>query len=142
MPESELCFIDSNIWLYAFTEDDSRKAGLARAVIAACQPVISVQVINEVCVNLIQKAHFPEARIADLIETFYRKYVVMDLQKEALLTASELRREYSLSYWDSLIVSAALLAGAQVIYSEDMQDGLSIRKSLRIINPFKTVTRK
>ncbi len=141
MPESEPRFIDSNIWLYAFTEDDSRKAGLARAVIAACQPVISVQVINEVCVNLIRKARFPEARIAELIETFYRKYVVMDLQQEALLKASELRREYSLSYWDSLIVSAAVLAGAEIIYSEDMQDGLSIRKSLQIVNPFKSVNR-
>jgi predicted nucleic acid-binding protein len=49
-----------------------------------------------------------------------------------------LREEYSLSFWDSLIVSAAFLAGAEIIYSEDMQDGLVIRESLQVINPFKS----
>jgi predicted nucleic acid-binding protein len=53
------------------------------------------------------------------------------------LAASELREEYSLSFWDSLVVSAALLSGAEVIYSEDMQDGLVIRETLQIINPLK-----
>jgi len=42
-----------------------------------------------------------------------------------------------LSFWDSLIVSAAFLSGVEIIYSEDMQDGSVIRDSLRIQNPFK-----
>ncbi len=43
----------------------------------------------------------------------------------------------SLSFWDSLIVASALAAGANVLYSEDIQDGLIVLKQLNIINPFK-----
>jgi predicted nucleic acid-binding protein len=46
-----LGFIDTNIWLYAFIEDHSSdKTKRARDLINACQPVLSVQVINEVCI--------------------------------------------------------------------------------------------
>jgi len=41
-----------------------------------------------------------------------------------------------LSFYDSMIVSAALLSGCDVLYSEDMQDGLFIENKLRICNPF------
>ena len=51
------------------------------------------------------------------------------------LTASELRTEYKLSYWDSLIVATALRINAQVLYSEDMQDSQTIEK-VTIRNPF------
>ena len=54
------------------------------------------------------------------------------------LFASELREEYSLSFWDSLIIAAAFLSGAEILYSEDMQGGIVIRESLKIINPFKS----
>jgi predicted nucleic acid-binding protein len=137
MPENESCFIDSNIWLYAFTDDDSRKTDLAQATINTCKPVVSAQVINEVCVNLIKKAEYPEVRIGELIETFYEKYSVVELYKGVLLAASELRREYSFSYWDSVIAASALAANVKTIYSEDMQDGLVIRENLKIVNPLK-----
>jgi len=47
-----------------------------------------------------------------------------------------LRRRYSLSYWDSTIVAAALNSGAEVLYSEDMQHGLTVEGRLEIRNPF------
>ncbi|MGC1377334.1 MAG: PIN domain-containing protein [Anaerolineales bacterium] len=137
MHENEACFIDSNIWLYAFTDDDPQKKDVAQALIKTSQPVISAQVINEVCVNLIKRAKFPEAQINELIETFYQKYDVIELHKGLLLSASQLRREYALSYWDSIIVAAALASDVKRLYSEDMQHGLVIRKSLQVVNPFK-----
>ncbi len=79
MPESESCFIDTNIWLYAFTDDNAQKKDVAQALIKASQPVISGQVINEICVNLIKRAKFPEAQISELIETFYQKYDVIEV---------------------------------------------------------------
>ncbi len=72
-----------------------------------------------------------------LIESFYAKYLVMELSKPLLLKASALREQYAFSFWDSLIVSSALSADASALYSEDMQDGLVIEDRLRIINPFK-----
>lgn len=137
MPASETCFIDTNIWLYAFTDDDTLKKEVAQALIKTSLPVVSVQVINETCVNLIKRAKFPEAKISELIETFYQRYDVIDVQKGLLITASQLRQEYALSYWDSIIVAAALASGVKALYSEDMQDGLVIHENLKIINPFK-----
>ena len=54
-----------------------------------------------------------------------------------MLSASELREAYCLSYWDSLIVTTALESGAAILYSEDLQDGLWINARLQIINPFR-----
>jgi len=137
MPENEACFIDSNIWLYAFTDDDPKKKDIAQALIKTSQPVISVQVINEVCVNLIKQANFPESQISELVETFYQKYDVAELHKGLLLSASQLRQEYAFSYWDSIIIAAALSSDVKTLYSEDMQHGLVIRESLQIVNPFQ-----
>jgi predicted nucleic acid-binding protein len=52
------------------------------------------------------------------------------------LRASRLRSQQAFSYWDSLIVSAALEAGCTLLYSEDMQHGQLVEGQLRIINPF------
>jgi len=136
MPDEKSAFIDTNIWLYAFIDDGTDKKDISQALIKSSQPVVSVQVINEVCINLLKRAQFPEGEISGLIETFYQKYEVIEMQKELLLTASRLRQSYALSYWDSLIVAAALFSGAPTLYSEDMQHNLLIEKSLRIVNPF------
>ena len=50
-------FIDTNIWLYAFfqTESGTNKQKIARSIIDSQNIVVSTQVINEVCVNLIKK---------------------------------------------------------------------------------------
>jgi predicted nucleic acid-binding protein len=59
MPDNKrpTCFIDTNIWLYAFIEgDNSAKSATARALIQETEPMLSTQVINEVCVNLLAGA--------------------------------------------------------------------------------------
>jgi predicted nucleic acid-binding protein len=137
--EPERCFVDTNIWLYAFIEgDDPQKTSRAKALLEAGRTIIvSPQVINEVCINLLKKAQFSEQHIQQLIASFYAKYVVVELRKEILRTASVLREQYAFSFWDSLIVSSALQADAVILYSEDMQDGLVVENRVRIIDPFK-----
>jgi predicted nucleic acid-binding protein len=63
---------------------------------------------------------------------------VVEAQKGLLLSASQLRQEYAFSYWDSMIVAAALVSGVKTLYSEDMQHGLTIKEELKIVNPFKS----
>lgn len=131
------CFIDTNIWLYAFIEaDDQTKSEKARALIQAMQPIVSTQVINEVCVNLLKQARFTEEQISQLINSFFEKYLVIELSQSVLLSASRLRQRYSLSFWDSTIVASALSAGVSILYSEDMQNGLTVEERLRVLNPF------
>lgn len=134
----EPAFIDTNIWLYAFISgQDPAKAHTAQAVIGATRPLfLSIQVINEVCTNLLRKEHTPEADIRDFIDDFYALYQVVDLDHAQLITASDLRTRYSLSYWDSLIIASALQSGVPTLYSEDMQHHLVIDQKLQIVNPF------
>jgi predicted nucleic acid-binding protein len=138
MPETKTHFIDANIWLYSLLDTgEAEKTEAAQALIKLSEAIISTQVINEVCANLVKKAKMPEEEIRKFIEGIYAKHRVVELDMRVFLVASELREEYSLSFWDSLIVSAAFLSGAEIIYSEDMQDGLLIRETVQIINPLK-----
>jgi len=131
------CFIDSNIWLYAFIQGNTpSKTAISRTLIETSRPIISTQVINEVCVNLLRRAKFSEEQIQHLITSFYQKYPVLDLNLPILLLASRLRQHYSLSFWDSAIVAGALSGGVPVLYSEDMQHGLVVEGQLEIRNPF------
>lgn len=138
MPETKAHFIDTNIWLYSLLDTgEAEKTEATQALIKSSEAIVSPQVINEVCANLVKKAKMPEEEIRKFIEGIYAKHRVVELDMRVFLVASELREEYSLSFWDSLIVSAAFLSGAEIIYSEDMQDGLVIREALEIINPLK-----
>lgn len=139
MPASSVnaSFIDTNIWLYAFIdEDDVAKSGMARQLLQRVEPVVSTQVINEVCVNLIKRQVFTEEQIRSLIDSFYEKYQVIELTQDVLIKASELRQQYSLSFWDSMIIACALIADVATLYSEDMHHGLYIENKLQIRNPF------
>jgi len=135
--ESRLCFVDSNVWLYAFIQTQAQdKTAKAKIIIQSSRIIVSSQVIKEVCVNLIKKAGLDEFSVRSLIESFYGKYQVALINQESLLKASELRDRYLFSYWDSLIVACALLEGATIVYSEDMQADLLVENRLQIINPF------
>lgn len=132
------CFIDSNIWLYAFIQtDDPNKCKRARDVIKEGKEIaVSVQVVNEISVNLLKKASVAEAVIRDIVIAFYKKYRMVALNETVLTDASRLREAHSFSYWDSLIISAALASKVPVLYTEDMQHGRVIDGVLRIVNPF------
>lgn len=134
----KVAFVDTNIWLYAFIkgENEPRHVTAKTLLQQQCKPVISTQVINEVCVNLLRKVNFTEKQIGQLIESFYEKYRVVQFSRIILLGASDLRQRYSLSFWDSLIISSALQSNASILYSEDMQDGLVVDSRLCIVNPF------
>jgi predicted nucleic acid-binding protein len=132
--------VDSNIWLYAFIEGKTpQKTTQAQALPAASAAIIvSPQVVNEVCVNLLKKAFFSELQVQQLIEAFYARYEVVEVSKALLLQASALGAQFAFSFWDSMIVASAVHAEASALYSEDMQDGLVVQNRVRIINPFLT----
>lgn len=134
---NEQCFVDSNVWLYAVIEspESAAKSATARSLVTE-RRIVSTQVINEVCVNLLRKARRSEDEIRQAVKAFYSQHRVVPIDETTMVAASELREAYSLSYWDSLIVASALEAGATVLYSEDMHHDLWINARLRIINPF------
>lgn len=58
------------------------------------------------------------------------------MAENTIREAIRLVRRYKLSHWDSLIVAAALMAGCEKLYSQDMQDGQVFDEQLKVVNPF------
>lgn len=139
-PQQQPCFVDSNIWIYALTiqqNQQKQKTEQAESTIKVHSViVVSTQVINEVCVNLLKKAAFTESEVRDIADDFYTQCTVIDIGKDVIRHASFLREQYRFSYWDSLIVASALAGGAAHLYTEDMHDGLVVDGRLTIVNPF------
>ena len=131
-------FVDSNIFLYAFTEKEEEidKHKISSKIILG-DINISTQVINEVSSNMIRKLKFSNSEVREFVESCYGRYNIINFNQELFVVASRIRENYNISYYDSMIVSAGLKANATILYSEDMQDDLVVNNSLTIINPFK-----
>lgn len=134
--EPQRCFVDTNIWLYALVDISSAKHEVAKPIVSRPGIILSTQVINETCVNLLRRAAFTEANLQQLVAAFYEKYTVADVDRDTLLEASRLRENYSLSFWDSIVVASALRSDCEVLYTEDMQHGLEVDGQVTIMNPF------
>ena len=127
-------FLDSNVLLY-LASADPLKANRAETVLAV-GGTISVQVLNEVA-NVARRKmamSWEEVRafisgVRALVETIPLTISVHD-------RSLELAERNGLSIYDALIVAAALEAGCDTLYSEDMQHGMRIGESLTIVNPF------
>ena len=131
-------FIDSNIWVYLFLKDESKKYKIAEKYILKNTKnllFISYQVINEVTNQLMRKG-FTETIIRKNIEYLYKICTIHNYSKETILLASSLREKYSFSFWDSMIVASAIDSGSDILASEDMHAGLKTDKMI-IHNIFK-----
>jgi predicted nucleic acid-binding protein len=110
-------------------EEDTNKYLIAKQFIndkiSKRQLVISWQVINEVTCNLI-RYKFPEKQIAVIIEWICKIAYIENFTEELLIQASAFREKFPFSFWDSLIVSAALTSHCKYLISEDMQNGQKI----------------
>jgi predicted nucleic acid-binding protein len=135
-------FIDSNLWIYALLETDdqikhNRILGLLENLIQG-QICVSIQVINEVHWTLLRKYKLKESDIKEkVLNGIFPISEITEINKEIYLKSTDIRRAYSFSFWDSLIVSSALNNECVNLYSEDMQHGMKVSNSLNIINPFK-----
>ena len=122
-------FVDSNVWIYLFADEDNPKCKIAEKFIASNAAtniiVISYQVINEVC-NVLKRKKFTEPDIRLVIENMAKICVIQDYSKDIALSASRLRENHSFSFWDSHIVASAIIAKCNCLTSEDMQDGQNI----------------
>ena len=63
-------FIDSNIFLYAFSDKDENKQKVAKKIVSS-RNFVSVQVVNEVSKNLLDKLSFDEDEIIKFIASLY-----------------------------------------------------------------------
>jgi predicted nucleic acid-binding protein len=126
---------DTNIVVYALTSGD--KAEVAGAALRSCA-FLSVQVLNEYANTAVRKRRLSWAEAAADIERLQRAIPrILPLDSAASREALRLADRYRLSFYDSLMLAVALAGGARTIYSEDMQHGLVVDDTLRIVDPFR-----
>ncbi len=140
MKDKKRIFIDSNIFLYAFNDSDISKYKKAAKIIIDNYHnyIISLQVINEVSNNMLKKLFFTNNEIKEFIRDSYKRFEVKNITKKIFIDACDIRDNYNISYYDSLIISTAINANCDYLYSEDMQHQQNISNKLTIINPFKS----
>jgi len=130
-------FIDSNVILYLFMEE-SDKSVAAGKILSDENCIISSQVVGEVCNNLKKKSGYTAEELKYVICGFYDEFSIIPVTSEIYIKAVSILKSYSMSFWDSVIVAAAIESGCGILYSEDMQHGIII-ESMRIVNPFVVI---
>jgi predicted nucleic acid-binding protein len=132
-------FFDTNILLYADDADAGPKTELARNLLRQAMlqrsGVISTQVLQEFYVNARKKLNLDGAAARARVEV-YLGFDVVTVGPGLLLSAIDLHRLDSLSFWDALIVRSAEQAGCAVLYSEDLQHGRRFG-ALQVVDPFR-----
>lgn len=129
-----LSFFDSNVILYLLSAD-AAKADKAEAIVAG-GGVISVQVLNEVTSVCRRKLNMPWGDIAAVLDAVKSACKVVPLTITTHESAVDIARRYGVSFYDANICAAAILSGADILVSEDMQHGMNI-EGLIIRNPFR-----
>lgn len=135
-------FLDTNIILYAYDISAGEKHQISKKIVLDLWDsglgVISTQVLQEFFVNVTQKIPKPlDKKLArDIVSDFLKWNVVIN-DGESILEAVEILLRYGYSFWDSLIIEAAIRGGAGALLSEGLTHGQTIN-GVAIENPFQT----
>ena len=130
---SEKFFADTNVAVYALDVDElKRRQALA---VMRRHPVISTQVVNEFINVLLGKRKLERAKTYRLARVLMLHCEVVSVTPEVTEQAMTLGERYQIGHWDAVILAAALCAGCNTLYSEDMQDGQVFEGRLTVKNP-------
>lgn len=138
---SDKYFLDTNIFVYSFDQAQPEKMEKARALIAEAllkgNAIISSQVIQEFLNVATRKFAVPlkledtKEYLQKVLNPLCQVYPDLELYQACL----ELQLETGYSFYDSLMLSAAVRGGCDVFLSEDLRSGQYVH-SIRIVNPF------
>jgi predicted nucleic acid-binding protein len=128
-------FFDTNVLLYLFSNDPV-KADRAEALLRD-GGMISVQVLNELTHVARRKMRMTWSETRSLLAMLRGLLTVQPLTLEIHETGLALAERYGLSTYDAMIAAAALEAGCETLWSEDMQHGMALSERLQIANPFR-----
>ena len=132
-------FLDSNVFLYAFLNQDVGKKSVAARILADAvredDGYVSLQVAKEFCNVLIKRSQKSVEEIARASEIFNRFHLVEGSLK-LIRRALDFKNRYDIQFYDSLMLAAAEAGGCSVIYTEDLNDG-QLYFGIKAVNPFK-----
>lgn len=137
---TELAFLDTNILCYTKDSTDlvkhNKAVSLVEELISKKLARVSTQVVNEFYVFLKRHSNNDSERMAaKLTAKSLMTLAPVPISSDLLISAWELEEKHKFSWWDSLILSAAIKAGCKVLYTEDLQHGQVIG-GVEVVNPF------
>ena len=139
-------FLDTNVLVYAHDISAVAKHKIAQKIVFdlwnSNSGVLSTQVLQELFVTLTGKIPKPiKTKLAKEIVSALLKWEIVVNNGESILSAIEIQSQHHFSFWDSLIIEAAIRGGATLLLSEDLPDG-QIVEGIRIKNPFDNLSQK
>jgi predicted nucleic acid-binding protein len=145
MNTADTVFLDTNIFVYAFLASEPRKRVKAVELIEAClgsgRGCISYQVVQEFA-NVARKKFATRLNSGDckaFIDAAMQPLNRVASSTALIHTALDLQDELKYSFYDCVMLATALEAGANTLYTEDLQHWQLVRGVLRIVNPFLEV---
>lgn len=133
-------FVDTNVLVYRYDSTEPRKQRIAEEWLTALWENgagrISTQILQELYVTLTRKLSRgltpPEAR---RIVRALSSWSPVPIDPPLILEAWELEDRYQISFWDSLVVAAAIRSGSTILLTEDLQAGMKLG-AVSVLDPF------
>ena len=139
MSDKTKVFFDSNILVYFADSADPQKQQIAENLIKNAvindNGVISTQSLQEFFAATTRKLLCTKEKAKEYIENFSNSFTVEQVSVPLILKAINISIKNQFSFWDSLILSAAIQSGCIICYSEDLSNG-QIIEGVKIVNPF------
>ena len=135
-------FLDTNVFIYAFDQHAPKKSAsaseLIREALRSRNGIVSFQIIQEFFNVALRRFVHPmtAADAEQYLATTLRPLMAVQSSAALYVEALRLSSSYSLSWYDSVVVAAAIEGGAHILFSEDFQHGQEFG-NLRIENPFR-----
>lgn len=126
--------IDTNVVLY-LAGSDLRKRNIAKELFVP-GTLLSVQVLNEIASVFTRKWRRSWDETQEFLDLVRALADIRPLDEATHDMGVAIARRHQLSFYDGLMAASALLAGCDMLYSEDMHSGLLISGRLRVTNPF------
>ena len=134
---ADKAFIDTNVFIYIQRTDEPGKTKISEKTIDSFDCFTSTQVLNETCNILTKKYPVPKEKVKRVLHSIQESCTMISVTNDYPDKALDYHSKYSISYYDALMIVAALEANCKYLISEDMQDGLIIDKKLKIVNIYK-----
>ena len=139
MSDKTKVFFDSNILVYFADSADPQKQQIAENLIKNAvindNGVISTQSLQEFFAATTRKLLCTKEKAKEYVENFSNSFTVEQISVPLILKAIDISIKNQFSFWDSLILSAAIQSGCIICYSEDISNG-QIIEGVKIVNPF------
>ena len=134
-------FLDTNVFIYLLDEADAQKRQRAEDLVQSSledgSGCISFQVVQETINIAVRKIGVTHEKARLLLENVLNPLWRVNPTPWLYHSGLGVQARYGFSFYDSLIVAAALEAGCTRLYTEDLRHGQQIER-LTILNPFLT----